>query len=128
MISLSCSATPRLRCIALAGSLKPIRLDRVTTAPGRKLPVLGNHDLDRFNQVLPVAVDRTAITLFAPGEPLLLLTHVPLLQVPASCANVHGHVHEKESPSRNRHVNVSVEQLNYRPARLCDIRRLALRL
>ena len=30
--------------------------------------------------------------------------------------------------ARNRHINVSVEQLNYRPARLCDIRRLALRL
>ena len=97
-------------------------------APGEKWLVLGNHDVDRVNQVLPVAVDRTAITLFAPGEPPLLLTHVPLLQVPAGCINVHGHVHQKESPSRNRHINVSVEQLNYRPARLCDIRRLALRL
>ena len=28
----------------------------------------------------------------------------------------------------NRHVNVSVEQLNYRPAKLSDIRRLARRL
>ena len=57
----------------------------------------------------------------APGEP-------PLLQVPAGCVNVHGHVHQKESPSRNRHINVSVEQLNYRPGRLRDIRRLARRL
>ena len=73
-------------------------------------------------------VDRTAITLFAPGEPPLLFTHVPLLQVPVGSINVHGHVHQKESPSTNRHINVSVEQLNYRPARLCDIRRLALRL
>ena len=97
-------------------------------APGAKWLVLGNHDVDRVNQVLPVAVDRTATTLFASGEPPLLLTHVPLLQVPAGCINVHGHVHGKESPSRNRHINVSVEQLNYRPARLCDIRRLALRL
>ena len=97
-------------------------------APGAKWLVVGNHDVDRVNQVLPVAVDRTATTLFAPGEPPLLLTHVPLLQVPAGCINVPGHVHGKESPSRNRHINVSVEQLNYRPARLCDIRRLALRL
>ena len=89
---------------------------------------LGNHDVDRVNQVLPVAVDRTAITLFAPGEPPLLLTHVPLLQMPAGSINVHGHVHQKESPSTNRHINVSVEQLNYRPARLSAIRRLALRL
>ena len=83
---------------------------------------------DRFNQVLPVAVERTATTLFAPGEPPLLLTHVPLLQVPAGCINVHGHVHGKQPPSSNRHINVNVEQLNYRPARLSDIRRLALRL
>ena len=82
MISLSCSATPRLRCIALAGSLKPIRLDRVTTAPGRKLLVLGNHDVDPVNDVRPVEVDGTAVTLAAPGDPPLLLTHVPLLQVP----------------------------------------------
>ena len=73
--------------------------------------------------VLPVGT-----TLFAAGEPPLLLTHVPLPQVPTGCINVHGHVHGKASPSRNRHINVSVEQLNYRPARLCDIRRLALRL
>ena len=71
---------------------------------------------------------RTAVTLAAPGEPPLLLTHVPLLQVPHGCVNVHGHVHQKESPSRNRHINVSVEQLNYRPAKLSDIRRLARRL
>ena len=47
---------------------------------------------------------------------------------PAGCVNVHGHVHQKESPTRNRHINVSVEQLNYRPAKLSDIRRLAGRL
>ena len=73
-------------------------------------------------------MDRTVVTLAAPGDPPLLLTHVPLLQVPVGCVNVHGHVHQKESPTRNRHINVSVEQLNYRPAGLCDIRRLACRL
>ena len=75
-----------------------------------------NHDVDPVNHVRPLAVDRTAVTLAAPGEPPLLLTHVPLLQVPAGWVNVHGHVHRNESPSRIRHINVSVEQLNY-PAR-----------
>ena len=42
--------------------------------------------------------------------------------------HIHGHVHEQESPTPNRHVNVSVEQLNYRPVRLSEIRRLARRL
>ena len=47
-------------------------------APGVKWLVLGNHDVDPVNQARPVAVDRTAVTLFAPGDPPLLLTHVPL--------------------------------------------------
>ena len=97
-------------------------------APGDKWLVLGNHDVDPVNQARPVAVGRTAATLFAPGDPPLLLTHVPLLQVPHGCVNVHGHVHQRESPTTNRHINVSVEQLNYRPSRLSDIRRLARRL
>ena len=62
------------------------------------------------------------------GDPPLLLTHVPLLQVPHGAANVHGHVHEQESPTPNRHVNVSVEQLNYWPVRLSEIRGLARQL
>ena len=90
--------------------------------------MISNHDVDSVNQVRPVEVARIAVTLFASGDPPLLLTHVPLLQVPHGCVNVHGHVHQKESPSRNRHINVSVEQVDYRPVRLCDIRRLARRL
>ena len=97
-------------------------------APGAKWLVLGNHDVDPVNQIRPVEVDRTAVTLYAAGDPPLLLTHVPLLQVPQGAVNVHGHVHEQESPTRNRHVNVSVEQLDYRPARLSEVRRLARRL
>ena len=97
-------------------------------APGAKWLVLGNHDVDPVNQIRPFKIDHTAVTLYAAGDPPLLLTHVPLLQVPHGAVNVHGHVHEQESPTPNRHVNVSVEQLNYRPAKLSDIRRLARRL
>ena len=97
-------------------------------APGTKWLVLGNHDVDPVNQIRPFKIDHTAVTVYAAGDPPLLLTHVPLLQVPHGAVNVHGHVHERESPTPNRHVNVSVEQLNYRPAKLGDIRRLARRL
>ncbi len=81
-----------------------------------------------MNRIRPFEIDHTAGTLYAAGDPPLLLTHVPLLQVPHGTVNVHGHVHEQESPTPNRHVNVSVEQLEYRPAKLSDIRRLARRL
>ena len=96
--------------------------------PGVKWLVQSNHDVDPVNQVRPLEVGRTPVTLFAPGDPPLLLTHLPLLQVPPGWVNVHGHVHQRESPTRNRHINVSIEQLNCRRARLSDIRRLARRL
>ena len=118
-------------CLGDVGVDSSIRVDHQAwwrEAPGAKWLVIGNHDVDPVNQVWPLEVDRTAVTLAAPGDPPLLLTHVPLLQVPHGCVNMHGHGHQKESPSRNRHLNVSVEQLNYRPAKLSDIRRLARRL
>ena len=93
-------------------------------APATKWLMLGNHDVDPVNRIRPFGIDHTAVTLYAAGNPPLVLTHVPLLQVPHGAVNVHGHLHEQESPTPNRHVNVSVEQLNYRPGKLSDIRRL----
>ena len=64
------------------GLVGPKLAARLRAAPGRRRLVLGNHDVEPVNQVRPVAVGRSAATLFAPGDPpLLLLTHVPLLQV-----------------------------------------------
>ena len=100
----------------------------VSECPGERLLVLGNHDVDPVNRIRPFGIDHTAGTLYAASDPPRLLTHMPLLQVPHGAVNVHGHVHEQESPTPNRHVNVSVEQLNYQPANLSDIRRLARRL
>ena len=94
------------------------------SAPGRKWLVLGNHDVDLVNRIATLATERTAVALVAPGDPPLVLTHVPLLEVPFGCVNVHGHVHEKASPPPNRHINVSVEQLDYRPVKMSEIRRL----
>ena len=71
----------------------------------------------RLRQALPVAL-RT---------PELLLTHVPLRDVPEGCVNVHGHLH-KWVPSGTRHINVAVEQTRYRPRSLTAVRRLAASL
>ena len=94
--------------------------------PGSKWLVLGNHDVDPVNRRFEV--DRRDIAVYAEGEPPLLLTHIPLRQVPAGSVNVHGHLHAQEAPTPDQHLNVSVEQLNYRPVRLSDIRRLARRM
>ena len=114
--------------VSVDGSILAHHQEWWREAPGATWLELGNHDVAPVNQMPPLEVDRTAVTMAAPGDPPLLLTHVPLLQVPTGCVNVHGHVHQNESPSRNRHINVGVEQLNYRPAKMSDIRRLARRL
>ena len=48
------------------------------------------------------------------GSPLLV-THVPLTEVPDGCVNVHGHGHAFKPLRRGRWINVSVEQTLYRP-------------
>ena len=55
------------------------------------------------------------------------MTHMPLRHVPDGCVNVHGHTHNT-ALTRTRHVNVSVEQIRYRPAELEAIRCLAREL
>ena len=92
-------------------------------SPGRKWLVLGNHDVDPVNRRFEV--DRRDVALYAGGKPPLLLTHVPLRDVPAGTVDVHGHLHLHDSPTKDRHLSVCVEQLNYRPVRLSEIRRLA---
>ena len=106
--------------VSVDGSILAHHQEWWREARGATWLVLGNHDVAPVNQMRPLEVDRTAVTMAAPGDPPLLLTHVPLLQVPTGCVNVHGHVHQKESPSRNRHINVSAKQLDYRPAKMSE--------
>ena len=87
--------------------------------PGRKVLVFGNHDRSAKG------FDIMCGSVYSHGEPPLVLTHVPLRRVPPACVNVHGHLHARLVTGSTAHVNVSVEQLDYRPRRLTDIRRLA---
>ena len=87
--------------------------------PGRKVLVFGNHDRSAKG------FDVVCGSVYSHGDPPLLLTHVPLRRVPPACVNVHGHLHVGRVKGSTAHVNVSVEQLDYRPRRLTDIRRLA---
>ena len=50
-------------------------------------------------------------------DPPLVLTHIPLLKVPAGAVNVHGYLHRAAGPT-DRHVNVSVEHTDYAPVGL----------
>lgn len=59
----------------------------------------------------------------------LLLTHVPLHESglwdyrnKRELLNVHGHIHHHASPTE-RHINMSVEAINYTPVNIEEIRR-----
>ena len=45
-------------------------------------------------------------------------------EVPDGTINIHGHVHD-DPPRQTPHINVSVEQLDYRPVSLASLRALA---
>ena len=68
--------------VSVDGCLQEHHQEWWEQAPGAKWLVLGNHDVDPVNEQRQVAVQRTAVTVFAPGDPPLALTHVPLMQVP----------------------------------------------
>ena len=104
------------------------RLNRVHDAPGRKILVYGNHEITRTGLLETNGFDEVHSSLYVDGDPPLLLTHVPLRIVPEGCVNIHGHLHHKRVPGRTRHINVSVEQLQYRPRALSTLRRLAQHL
>lgn len=87
---------------------------------GKKRLIRGNHDifptkryLRHFQEIHGMRVLDT-----------MLFTHIPIH--PESMgrfwANVHGHMHEKQSYGP-RYLNVSVEQTDYRPISLEDVKR-----
>ena len=110
------------------GGLSGTRLARLRRAPGRKILVIGNHEINRIGCVDIEGFDEIHMTLYASGTPPLLLTHMPLYKVPEGCVNVHGHIHNERAPSWTEHINVSVEQLRYRPRPWKAIRELAKHL
>ena len=62
---------------ALWGTL----LKRLRSAPGRKILVIGNHEINRVGEVDIDGFDEIHSTLYAAGDPALLLTHMPLRNV-----------------------------------------------
>lgn len=90
-----------------------------------KILVVGNHDLRRDGTLRVAGFDQVWSLLTTRGNPPLIFTHAPLPNVPAGYVNIHGHRHEKIGPPESPHINVSVEQLEYRPIVLTRLRRLA---
>lgn len=98
---------------------------------GRKRLVLGNHD-DAKDPALYNAFQKIMVWRMFP-EFGLLLTHVPVHESsllrgpsgnesnPPKLLNIHGHIHEKQSPTKD-HRCVSVEHINYTPINIEELR------
>ena len=111
--------------LAMGPALREATWARVRSAPGRrKVLVIGNHDLTGKGALRVGGFDEVRLALVSGGEPPLIWTHYPLSVVPPGHVNLHGHLHGTP-PGRSRHINVSVEQLSYRPVSLARLRRLA---
>ena len=111
--------------VAMGDAVCDATWNRVRRAPGReKHLVIGNHDVTGAGEVRTAGFNHAWSVPTSAGDPPLLWTHYPLLEVPDGHVNVHGHEHGKP-PRTTPHINVSVEQLEYEPVRLSRVRRLA---
>ena len=96
---------------------QPATVSALRSCPGRRLLVLGNHDVGDRDLLRDVGFVDQRVAVLCATDPPLALTHVPLRRVPPTAINVHGHLHGAPAPSP-RHLNVSVERTDYAPIRL----------
>lgn len=99
---------------------------------GHKRLILGNHDNGK-DQILQKVFQKIDVWRMFPQFGLLL-THVPVHEQslfrgptgngkdPKKLKNVHGHIHEKQSPSED-HRCVCVEQIDYTPINIEELRK-----
>ena len=114
--------------LAMRTALCEATWQQIRKGAGRsKILVVGNHDLTGSGYLRVDGFDDICSVLCIDGDAPLVFTHMPLAAVPDGWVNVHGHTHDAE-PTRSPHINVSVEQLAYRPVRLDRIQALAKEL
>ena len=61
--------------------------------PILETPTSLTHPCPGIDSVPVLEEDELYVTLLRPGNPILLLTHLPLRNVPAETVNVHGPLH-----------------------------------
>ena len=92
----------------------------VRNCPGRRVLILGNHDVGDTEALRDAGFPEQHAAALCATEPPLALTHMPLRRVPPTAINVHGHLHGAPAPSP-RHLNLSVERIDYAPVRLDQV-------
>ncbi len=85
--------------------------------PGRKVNILGNHDVAAPHAPLTDGWDASFGALVITSTPPLVVTHCPMRNVPPGAVNVHGHMHRRRDRTDDRRINVAVEHTGYHPVR-----------
>jgi len=84
----------------------------------------GNHDhpsrLQNFNIFVLDSLYSEGVNIIKEN---MIFSHRPLLNVPGSMVNVHGHIHDK--PSYGKYLNVCVDVTNYTPLTFEEVRKRA---
>lgn len=88
---------------------------------GIKYLVLGNHDSMAMNEYAKIFVKIFGVKYI--GRDDAICTHIPVSEsnFRRFKLNIHGHMHHHKMAD-NRYVNVSVEQINYTPISLDEIK------
>ena len=100
----------------------PRRTGDLLACPGRRILVMGNHDVGQTEELDRAGFREGHWALVLDTDPPAALTHAPLKRRPIPAVNIHGHLHGAGDISK-RHANVSVERTGYRPLRLGDVLR-----
>lgn len=111
-------------------AMKRQELAIVRRLNGHKRLIFGNHDIFEYQEYAKVGFEKVMGMRVMEG---LVFTHVPIhpMNLGRFKMNVHGHMHDKivMHPLMNlpdhRYLNVSVEQINYTPISLDEIRKHA---
>jgi calcineurin-like phosphoesterase family protein len=97
----------------------------VSSMPGYKIQIIGNHDIHRDGKLYKLAFDERHpcyVIDVKDGEIeyQLVFTHYPLNDVPDGCINVHGHIHQNPAPTP-KHFNMCVEHTNFAPCPITKV-------
>ena len=108
--------------VAMSWSVGLSTWERIEALPGKpKHLIFGNHDLDYHGNLKVGGFDDTSAMSYAAGDPPLILTHIPLNNVPPGAVNIHGHTHQApctESPNGcepSGHVPARAPERGYEP-------------
>lgn len=88
---------------------------------GEIILIRGNHDRYGTKKLLGAGFKEVINQRLIIGE--YILTHRPIPEVGdySKYINIHGHIHSRNKKDKDRYINVSVEQLNYKPMLLDSI-------